>query len=210
MAVQIPIFLSKPSKLSVQQEQVLRYVRSALDQENLIPRTLGQSDFPQSNPIAEAAHLARACYGGLILGFATIETPPGFFRNVKPADIARAEAQARPRTFAGPRPPVKRTMTPAAKGGQRSNRQVKKLWTGDEPLLFPTPWNHIEAGMLIAFRKPLLVFAEKGISGGIFDKGAFAGFMQEFEMGPLSKREREVIRERVRLWSAEVRIAFRG
>lgn len=187
MAVHIPIFLSKPSKLNAQQEHILRYVNQTLDQENLMPRTLGQSDFPQSNPIAEAAHLARACYGGLILGFVQIETPPGIYKNARTA--AKKD--------------------PASKDAYRSAATDQKS-TGSEPLVFPTPWNHIEAGMLVAFRKPLLVFAEQGITGGIFDKGAFAGFMQEFKAGPLNKREREVIRERVRLWSADVRSAFRG
>jgi hypothetical protein len=36
---------------------------------------------------------------------------------------------------------------------------------------FPTPWNHLEAGILFGLRLPLLIFREDQISGGIFDMG---------------------------------------
>ena len=38
-------------------------------------------------------------------------------------------------------------------------------------LKFPTPWNHLESGILYSMGKPLLVFKEDGISGGVFDPG---------------------------------------
>ncbi len=185
MAVEIPIFLSKPTRLNPRQRNVLRYVNLVLKQECLLPRTLGQSDFPQTNPIAEACHLARACYGGLILGFTQIKTPRGLYTH-KPESRPKTKDKPRAVTVAAPED----TRTPG-------------------PVLIPSPWNHLEAGMLVALRKPLLVFAEKGIAGGIFDKGAFSGFMQEFDPEKFTPREREIVRERVRLWSAEVRWAFR-
>jgi len=41
----------------------------------------------------------------------------------------------------------------------------------DSPRSFPTPWNQIEAGILIALSLPLLIFREGNISGGVFDNG---------------------------------------
>lgn len=36
---------------------------------------------------------------------------------------------------------------------------------------YPSPWNHLEAGVLFSLGLPLLVFREEGISGGVFDDG---------------------------------------
>jgi hypothetical protein len=36
---------------------------------------------------------------------------------------------------------------------------------------FPTPWNHLEAGILYSLGLPLVVLREEGITGGIFDAG---------------------------------------
>src|SRR5262245_4744667 len=38
-------------------------------------------------------------------------------------------------------------------------------------IVFPTPWNQLEAGILFSLGKPLLIFRETGISGGVFDHG---------------------------------------
>jgi hypothetical protein len=45
-----------------------------------------------------------------------------------------------------------------------------------EPRSFPTPWNHLEAGILFGLKVPLLVFREEGVSGGIFDDGVMEAF----------------------------------
>lgn len=36
---------------------------------------------------------------------------------------------------------------------------------------YPSPWNHLEAGVLFSLGLPLLVFREEGIVGGVFDDG---------------------------------------
>jgi hypothetical protein len=41
----------------------------------------------------------------------------------------------------------------------------------------PTPWNHLEAGILYAIGLPLLIFREPGIAGGIFDIGTTETFI---------------------------------
>jgi hypothetical protein len=47
----------------------------------------------------------------------------------------------------------------------------------DMPL--PTPWNQLEAGILFSLKLPVLVFREKGISGGIFDEGVTDVFLHK-------------------------------
>ena len=73
-----------------------------------------------------------------------------------------------------------------------------------------TPWNQIEAGMLTALRRPLLYFAERNVEGGVFDQGASSGYLQRLDPGAFDDLAREQIRERIRIWSAEVRAAFRS
>jgi hypothetical protein len=58
-------------------------------------------------------------------------------------------------------------------------------------VLFPTPWNHIEAGILHGLGLPLLVFAEDGISGGVFDRGVTDVFIHRMpspSMSPSAKK----------------------
>ena len=44
---------------------------------------------------------------------------------------------------------------------------------------FPTAWNNLEAGILFALRKPLLVFCEEGVTGGVFDPGVTDVFINK-------------------------------
>ena len=41
----------------------------------------------------------------------------------------------------------------------------------------PTPWNHLEAGIMFALRIPILILREESVSGGIFDSGTVDGFV---------------------------------
>ena len=44
---------------------------------------------------------------------------------------------------------------------------------------FPTPWNQLEAGILFSLKLPVLVFKERGISGGVFDNGVTDLFVHQ-------------------------------
>ncbi len=44
---------------------------------------------------------------------------------------------------------------------------------------YPTPWNHLEAGIIYTLGLPLLVFREPGVAGGIFDPGVTEAFVHE-------------------------------
>lgn len=71
-------------------------------------------------------------------------------------------------------------------------------------LKLPTPWNHIEAGILFSLDLPLLVFREDGVAGGIFDNGVSDLFVQNLPIGRSHKRDRKVIKEVIRKWSVRV------
>src|SRR4051794_3318305 len=47
-------------------------------------------------------------------------------------------------------------------------RGAKEQHLAKKPVIFPTAWNQLEAGILFGLRLPLLVFREPGLSGGIF------------------------------------------
>jgi hypothetical protein len=50
------------------------------------------------------------------------------------------------------------------------------------PLLLPTEWNHIEAGLAYARGLPLLVFHQQGVARGIFDRGALSAFLYSLNL----------------------------
>jgi hypothetical protein len=69
---------------------------------------------------------------------------------------------------------------------------TKMEQTTSSPLMFPSEWNNLEAGILFALRKPLLVFRETGISGGVFDFGVtdvFVHNMPQSKGGPHNLKE---------------------
>lgn len=168
MSIRIPIFLSCASTLNAPQQAIYDHLTHALEQERLQPRALGRSDFPQSDPMTEVLYLARACYGGIILGFAQMDFPGGVL-----------------------------------KPGTAAETTVARM-------VLPTPWNQIEAGLLVGLHKPLLVFAEHGVSGGIFDPGAIGGVIQKLSAQRFGQVEKDGMRERIRQWSAQVRSQFRS
>ena len=56
-------------------------------------------------------------------------------------------------------------------GIRKRGTDEPKAIDNKKPVLIPTPWNHIEAGLLFGLRLPLLIFKEEGIEGGVFDHG---------------------------------------
>jgi len=96
-----------------------------------------------------------------------------------------------------------------------SGRGVSKKGTTDEKevrqrIVFPTPWNQIEAGILFALRKPLLVFREDGIAGGIFDEGVSDLFVQRMPDGLMRGKKRKAFREVLQKFSALVHEHYYG
>ncbi|MDO5082810.1 MAG: hypothetical protein Q4D89_05330 [Arachnia propionica] len=69
----------------------------------------------------------------------------------------------------------------------------------------PTPWNNLEAGVLSALGKPLAIFRESGITGGVFDDGASGMFVNKLPVQVPIAEERSVISQIVKRWASEVR-----
>ena len=69
---------------------------------------------------------------------------------------------------------------------------------------FPTPWNHLEAGILFGLKLPLLVFREEGISGGIFDSGTTDVYVHETPPGDLSGSQKDQLKEVIFKWRGRV------
>lgn len=65
----------------------------------------------------------------------------------------------------------------------------------DKPTSFPTPWNHLEAGILYGLKVPLLIFREEGIAGGIFDAGVTDVFTHQMPSSVYNPGLKEVFRK---------------
>jgi hypothetical protein len=85
---------------------------------------------------------------------------------------------------------------------------VLKPGVQDQPLSdtpFPTPWNHLDAGILFSLRLPVLVFRENGISGGIFDKGVTDVFVHKMPTVADFEKRAGPVRQVLMKWQARVR-----
>jgi len=87
---------------------------------------------------------------------------------------------------------------------------ISKRGTPDERAVhsavpFPTPWNHIEAGILHGLGLPLLVFAEDGISGGVFDRGVTDVFIHRMPDPSMSSSAKKALSAVFQKWQASVR-----
>ncbi|MBO9651595.1 MAG: hypothetical protein J7605_24075 [Variovorax sp.] len=54
-----------------------------------------------------------------------------------------------------------------------------KAQTANSVVPFPTPWNHLEAGILFSAGLPMMIFREPGIAGGVFDVGTSEVFIHQ-------------------------------
>jgi hypothetical protein len=75
----------------------------------------------------------------------------------------------------------------------------------DEPIAFPTAWNHLEAGILFSLGLPLLVFKEDRISGGVFDLGVTDVYVHKMPHPPAHVSERKALSAVFLKWQAAVR-----
>ena len=85
---------------------------------------------------------------------------------------------------------------------------ISKPGVQDKPLNdvpFPTPWNHLEAGIFFSLRLPVLVFREKGISGGIFDEGVTDVFIHKMPSAADFEKKAGSVRQVLMKWQARVR-----
>jgi hypothetical protein len=77
------------------------------------------------------------------------------------------------------------------------------------PVYMPTPWNHLEAGILFNQKLPILIFREKGITGGIFDIGTQDQvFIHEMPKLPLKAQTEDDLDTLFQNWAAQVKTHY--
>lgn len=86
---------------------------------------------------------------------------------------------------------------------KRGTKEEKKIDTNNT-LLLPTPWNHIEAGILFGLKLPILIFKEDGVTGGVFDLGTMDVFVHKMPSGKITADKREELKQVFYKWQAEV------
>jgi len=85
---------------------------------------------------------------------------------------------------------------------KRNTNEEKEIYIGTS---FPSPWNHIEAGVLFGLGLPLLVFRENNISGGIFDNGVTDVFVHRLPDVNITQLQKQALREVFLKWQSRVR-----
>lgn len=68
-----------------------------------------------------------------------------------------------------------------------------------------TPWNQIEGALMYGLGLPLLVFADPGVSSGVFDPGSHDMFVQPM---PLPDGEIADLRNVIQTWAGHVRSRY--
>jgi len=92
----------------------------------------------------------------------------------------------------------------------RSLGGIRKPGTADErkddaPVSVPTPWNHLEAGILFGLRLPILIFREQGVEGGVFDLGTTDVFIHDMPSPAESRARKDGLSDVFLRWQAKVR-----
>ena len=87
------------------------------------------------------------------------------------------------------------------KKGTKEERRIRP----GKPEYFPTPWNHLEAGILFGMQLPLLIFREEHVRSGVLDEGVTDVFIHSIPAGDMSRTNLEAFREVLLKWSSRVR-----
>jgi hypothetical protein len=80
----------------------------------------------------------------------------------------------------------------------------EKVLLPNEIASFPTPWNHLEAGILFGLGLPLLIFRDNSIMGGVFDKGVTDVFIHKMPNKNLKAIEKANLKEVFLKWHGKV------
>jgi hypothetical protein len=98
----------------------------------------------------------------------------------------------------------------AASGIWKRGAKDQRKTAAKESVLFPTPWNHLEAGILFGLGLPILIFREEGISGGVFDNGVTDVFVHKMPPAKPSSADKESLKEVFLKWHARVSVRYYG
>lgn len=78
-------------------------------------------------------------------------------------------------------------------------------------LATPSPWNQLEAGILVAMRLPLLVLCEPSISGGVFDPGAGEHYVNHMDVDRIDEpQQAKRLEASILSWANQVWSAYRA
>jgi hypothetical protein len=91
----------------------------------------------------------------------------------------------------------------APKGVHR--RGTDKEERKNKPIVMPTPWNQLEAGILFNQKVPILIFREPGIDGGIFDIGITEVYIHTMPTPNMSRDTLDDLDSVFQNWASEVR-----
>jgi hypothetical protein len=97
-----------------------------------------------------------------------------------------------------------RSLKGIRKPGTPEQKDLDAAWS------IPTPWNHLEAGILFGLRLPILIFREKGITGGVFDPGVSDVFIHEMPSPADTSARKAALGDVFLKWQAEVRRHYYG
>lgn len=92
----------------------------------------------------------------------------------------------------------------------KSKTGSPKAKTLNSSVSFPTPWNHLEAGILFSAGLPMMIFREPGISGGVFDIGTSEVFIHQMPTATMSRQAHDDLDSVFQNWVARVRRHYYG
>ena len=101
-------------------------------------------------------------------------------------------------------------------GFRQASTTSATLWTdthaeqANVPAHWPSAWNQLEAGVLYALGMPMLVFAEDGVGGGIFDRGVGNASIHQFSCERFDVASRAQIAMQLQTWARDVRAFCAG
>lgn len=89
-------------------------------------------------------------------------------------------------------------------GTRKRGTGEQKIIDTSNPISIPTPWNHLEAGILFSLKIPLLIFKEDGVEGGVFDYGITDVFVHNMPDPKPSKSKLDELKQVFLKWYGEV------
>jgi hypothetical protein len=91
----------------------------------------------------------------------------------------------------------------ADSGVLKPGTSAEKRVTAPQP--FPSPWNHLESGILFGLRLPILVFREADITGGVFDNGVSDVFVHPIPSPDITGPAKSALKQVFQRWAGKVR-----
>lgn len=80
----------------------------------------------------------------------------------------------------------------------------EEKFDSEDFISIPTPWNHLESGILFGLKLPLLIFREANITGGVFDEGVTDVFVQKMPSSNQTKVDMSGLNQVFLKWYARV------